>query len=72
MLGGRIGRNQLRKLRFQFFQLPGQGIILKILQFGGILVVIKAVVIFDHPAQLKNALLGLFQCQNDHLLKVQL
>ena len=66
LLGRRVGRDQLRELCFQHFQFPGQGIVLKVLQFGGILVVIKTVVFLDHRAQFFRAFPGLFQFQKIH------
>lgn len=61
LLGRRRCRDQLRKLRFQFFQFPGQSIILKIFKLRGILVIVKPIVFLDHSAQFFHAL---FACSN--------
>ena len=65
-LGRRSRRDQLRELRFQRFQFPGQCIVFKILQLRGILVIIEPVVLFNDSAQLLHTLLGLFQFQTNH------
>ena len=65
-LGRRSRRDQLRELRFQRFQFPGQCIVFKILQLRGILVIIEPVVPFNNSAQLLHTLLGLFQFQTNH------
>ena len=64
MLRGRCRRDQFRVGCFQFLQLPGQGIVLKIFQLGRILIVIKTVVLLDDRAQLLHTLPGLFQIQH--------
>ena len=64
MLGGGIRRHQLGVGGFQFPQLPGQGVVLEVLQLGGVLVVIKTVVVFDQRAQFSGTLFGLFQFQH--------
>ena len=68
MLGGRSWSDQLRVLRFQLLQFPRQGVVFKVLEFGGVLVVIKAVILLDHSAQFLYALLGLFQFHSSTLL----
>ena len=45
-------------LRFQLLQLPGQGVVFEVLQLGGVLIVIKAVILLDNSAQFLNALSG--------------
>ena len=66
LLGRRRCRDQLRKLCFQFFQFPGQSIILKIFKLRGILVIVKPIVFLDHSAQFFHALFCLFQLQKFH------
>ena len=61
VLGGGIGGDQLRVLRLDLTQLPHQVVVLEILQLGGVLVVVQAVVVFDDPPQLLCTLAGLFQ-----------
>ena len=68
VLGGRRGRDQLGVLRFQLLQLPGQGVVFEVLQLGGILIVIKAVILLDNSAQFLDALSGLFQFHSSTLL----
>ena len=68
MLGGRSRSDQLRVLRLQLLQFPRQGVVFKVLEFGGVLVVIKAVILLDNSAQLLYALLGLFQFHSSTLL----
>ena len=68
VLGGRSGRDQLGVLRFQLLQLPGQGVVFEVLQLGGILIVIKAVILLDNSAQFLDALSGLFQFHSSTLL----
>ena len=68
MLGGRSRSDQLRVLRLQLLQFPRQGVVFKVLEFGGVLVVIKAVILLDHSAQFLYALLGLFQFHSSTLL----
>ena len=66
LLRRRRRRYQLWKLCFQRFQLPGQGIILKIFQFRCILIIIKTIVFFNDRSQFFHALLCLFQLQKIH------
>ena len=66
LLGGRRGRDQLRELRLQRFQFPGQGIVLKIFQLRRILIVIQPIVLFNDRAQFFHALCCLFQFQILH------
>ena len=61
MLGGRRRRDQLGVFGLDAFQLPHQRVVLVVLQFGGVLVIVKAVVFLDHLAQLCGALFCLFQ-----------
>ena len=68
MLGGRSRSDQLWVLRFQLLQFPRQGVVFKVLEFGGVLVVIKAVILLDNSAQFLYALLGLFQFHSSTLL----
>ena len=65
-LGRRCCCDQLRKLRFQLFQLPCQGIVFKIFQLRRILIVVKPVVFLNSCAQLFHALFSLFQFQIFH------
>ena len=64
MLRRRSGRDQLRIGSLQLFQLSCQGIVFKIFQLRGILIVIEAVVFFNDRAQLLHTLLCLFQFQH--------
>ena len=68
-LGGRIRRDQLGILGFQGLEFPGQRVIFIVLQFGGVLLIIKAVVAFDHLAEIRAPLLCLFQFHVFHLCK---
>ena len=70
-LGGGIGDGQLGVGGLQLPQLPRQGVVLKVLQLGGVLVVIKAVVVFDLRAQLLGALFGLFQFRHIRSLSLR-
>ena len=61
VLGGRSSRDQLRVLFLDGLQLTGQGVVLKILEFGGVLIVIQPVVfLYDH-AQFFGAFACLLQ-----------
>ena len=66
LLGGRCCCDKLRKLCFQFLQLPRQGIVFKILQFRCILIVVKPVVFLNNCAQFFHTLFCLFQFQIFH------
>ena len=66
LLGGRCCCDQLGKLRFQFLQLPRQGIVFKILQLRRILIVVKSVVFLNNCAQFFHTLFCMFQFQIFH------
>ena len=59
MLRGRAGRDQLGVFGLDLLELTVQSVVLEILQLGGILVVVKAVVFFYDDAQFFGALAGL-------------
>ena len=66
LLGGRCRCDKLGELRFQFLQLPRQGIVFKIFQLRRILIVVKPVVFLNDCAQFFHALFSLFQFQIFH------
>ena len=66
LLGGRCRCDKLGELRFQFLQLPRQGIVFKIFQLRRILIVVKPVVFLNDCAQFFHALFSLFQFQVLH------
>ena len=61
MLGGAGCGHQLREGLFDFFQFPGQLVILKILQLRSVLIIIQAVVPLNHRTKFFRPFSGLFQ-----------
>ena len=61
VLGGRIGRDQFGVFFLDGFQFTGQGIVLEIFQFGGILIVIQPVIFLYDNAQFFGAFTCLLQ-----------
>ena len=68
MLGGRSLGHQLGEFGFQFAQFLGQSVVFVVFQLRRVLVVVKAVVIFNDSAQFLRAFFGLFQFQTNSLL----